>query len=277
MTTECWCGTLDTDYAKHGKSTACDHECLGHLDVTCGGYYAANVHAYESENTPTASAHLGCFEDQKPSVTVSWTSFALSDDSMTQETGKTDRIMVLALSDGDTMTREVCGAECRGRCLKACEECAGNIYFGLHKHPTTLGDATATNTEECAEYVTGVLATGGDIGLFSHDSEHKSFQILTPIGRIRLNHGRLQELPRRDPTGRFDLPKHVTWQMNFAIDHKDLDVSVARGILGETLVPTMDGNGKPIMEGMDSIRGSQEDYRVDPKGHISPETFATDN
>ncbi|CAN0061462.1 unnamed protein product [Ectocarpus sp. 4 AP-2014] len=38
---------------------------------------------------------------------------------------------------------------------------------------------------------------------------------------------------------------------------------MARGILGETVVPTMNGDGKPIMQGMDSIRGSQEDYRVD--------------
>lgn len=49
-----------------------------------------------------------------------------------------------------------------------------------------LGDPTATNPDECAEYV----ATAGESGLFSHDSEHASFQILTPLGTVRLSHGR---------------------------------------------------------------------------------------
>eukprot|EP00903_Cladosiphon_okamuranus_P018942 g17420.t1 len=130
-----------------------------------------------------------------------------------------------------------------------------------------LGDPTATNMDECAEYVAGAMETGGDVGLFSHDSEHTSFQILTPVGRIRLSHGRLHQLPMRDPTDRFDLPDHLTWQMSLAIEHNDLDMGVARGILGETLVPTVDENGRPIMQGMDSIRGSEEDYRVEgPQG-----------
>ena len=33
----------------------------------------------------------------------------------------------------------------------------------------------------------------------------------------------------------------------------------ARGILGETFVPTRDVSGKPIMTGMAAIRGAQED------------------
>ena len=122
-----------------------------------------------------------------------------------------------------------------------------------------LGDPTATNMDECTEYVAKAMAAGGDVDLFSHASEHTSFQILTPFGRIRLSHGRLHQLPMRDPTDRFDLPDHLTWQMNLAIDHHGIDASVARGILGETLVPTRDANGKPIMHGIDSIRGSEED------------------
>eukprot|EP00903_Cladosiphon_okamuranus_P020094 g18456.t1 len=130
-----------------------------------------------------------------------------------------------------------------------------------------LGDPTATNMDECTEYVADAIGTGGETGLFSHDSEHTSFQILTPMGLIRLSHGRLHQLPMRDPTDRFDLPDHLTWQMNLAIDHHDLDERVARGILGETLVPTVDAKGKPIMQGMGSIRGSEEDYRVEgPQG-----------
>ena len=117
-----------------------------------------------------------------------------------------------------------------------------------------LGDPTATNQIECAEYV--AAATGTDADLFAHNSEHTSFQILTPVGKIRLSHGRLHQLPMRDPSGRFDLPDHLAWQMNLATDFLDLD---ATGILGETRVPTLDSKGKPIMDGMGSIRRSQED------------------
>lgn len=53
-----------------------------------------------------------------------------------------------------------------------------------------LGDPTATNPEECEKYVT---MAGIDAGLFAHDSDHASFQILTPIGTVRLSHGRYGE------------------------------------------------------------------------------------
>ena len=49
-----------------------------------------------------------------------------------------------------------------------------------------LGDPTATDMIECIKYV----AAAGESGLFAHDSEHASFQILTPLGVIRLSHGR---------------------------------------------------------------------------------------
>eukprot|EP00903_Cladosiphon_okamuranus_P019705 g18107.t1 len=124
-----------------------------------------------------------------------------------------------------------------------------------------LGDPTVTNMMECAEYVASALG-GGDAGLLAHDSEHASFQIMTPLGKIRLSHGRLHQLPMRDPTDRFDLPDHLTWQMNVAFDHHDIDPRVATGVLGETLVPTLDDENMPIMQGMGSIRGSEEDYRV---------------
>eukprot|EP00903_Cladosiphon_okamuranus_P022788 g20980.t1 len=120
-----------------------------------------------------------------------------------------------------------------------------------------LADPTATNIEECAQYV----AAAGETGLFEHESEHASFQIMTPTGTIRLSHGRLHQIAMRDPTDRFDLPDHLTWQMNVAIDHHDVSID-ATGVLGETVVPTVDANGKYIMKGMDAIRGSQGDYRV---------------
>lgn len=46
--------------------------------------------------------------------------------------------------------------------------------------------------------------------------------------------------------------------MNVAIDHHDMSIN-AMGILGETLVPTVNANGSPIMQGISAIRGTQED------------------
>eukprot|EP00903_Cladosiphon_okamuranus_P020827 g19127.t1 len=145
-----------------------------------------------------------------------------------------------------------------------------------------LGDPTATNPAECAEYIAHAITdvsggSGGDngvdeSGLFSHQSEHASFKIVTPQATIRLTHGKLHQIPMRDPTDTMDLPDHMTWQMNVAIDSNtrdsvvDADGSVipaAKGILGETSVPTVDEDGEPIMDGMESIRGTTEEYRVD--------------
>eukprot|EP00752_Nemacystus_decipiens_P003687 g3397.t1 len=117
-----------------------------------------------------------------------------------------------------------------------------------------LADPTATNVAECTEYV----AAAGTTGLFEHESEHASFQIMTPVGTIRLSHGKLHQLAVRDPTDQFDLPEHLAWQMNVAIDHHDVS-DEATGVLGETVVPTVDANGKYFMKGVDAIRGSQED------------------
>lgn len=119
-----------------------------------------------------------------------------------------------------------------------------------------LGDPTATNMMECSEYV--ARATTKDGGLFAHQSEHASFQISTPTATIRLSHGGLHQLAMRDPTDQYDLPDHRTWQMNMAIDRNNVSRD-ARGILGETFVPTLDNSGHPIMHGIESISGTQED------------------
>ncbi|CAM9646462.1 unnamed protein product [Scytosiphon promiscuus] len=127
-----------------------------------------------------------------------------------------------------------------------------------------LGDTTATNIEECAEYVSQQMAeeaNGLSDGLFAHQSEHALFKIMTPSTTVRLSHGKLHQVAMRDPTDQFDLPDHHTWQMNIAVDPTSLS-SQAEGILGETIVPTLDANGDPIMHGMGAIRGTQADYRV---------------
>ncbi|CAN0240976.1 unnamed protein product [Ectocarpus sp. 12 AP-2014] len=122
-----------------------------------------------------------------------------------------------------------------------------------------LGDPTATNMDECIENMTGARVPVNDDGrLFTHDSEHASFQITTPVRRIRLRHGRLHQLAVRDPTDLFDIPDHITWQTNLAKDYNGVSPDVT-GILGETLVPALDGSGNRITWGVESIRGSKED------------------
>ncbi|CAB1100369.1 unnamed protein product [Ectocarpus sp. CCAP 1310/34] len=119
-----------------------------------------------------------------------------------------------------------------------------------------LGDPTATNMAECTEYVARHIAGGEDGDLFTHQSEHASFQIVTPAAIIRLSHGRLHQIAE------LGLPDHLTWQMNLAVDHKDVSLT-AKGVLGETMVPTRTASGEYIMHGMEAIRGTQEDYHVE--------------
>jgi len=83
-----------------------------------------------------------------------------------------------------------------------------------------LQDPSATNMEECIEYV--VRAELAEGGLFAHQSEHASFQIVTPKVTIRLSHGRLHQVAMRDPTDQYDLPDHLTWQMNIIIEHNEV-------------------------------------------------------
>ena len=50
--------------------------------------------------------------------------------------------------------------------------------------------------------------------------------------------------------------------MNLAIEHQNMSPH-ATGILGETLVPTVDESGNFIMQGMEAIRGKQEDCELE--------------
>lgn len=74
---------------------------------------------------------------------------------------------------------------------------------------------------ECVEYV-AQAEVESEAGVFGHQSEHASFRIVTPEATIRLSHGRLHQIAMRDPTDQYDLPDHLTWQMNMAIDHNDV-------------------------------------------------------
>lgn len=101
-----------------------------------------------------------------------------------------------------------------------------------------------TNAQECMEYVARAEAEGS--GVFAHHSEHASFQIRTPTATVRLSHGRLHQVAMRDPTDQFDLPDHLTWQMNMGLERNSLNRD-ATGVLGETFEPVVDPNGNPVM------------------------------
>lgn len=49
--------------------------------------------------------------------------------------------------------------------------------------------------------------------------------------------------------------------MNLGVEHNDLS-STATGVLGETLVPTLDADGHKIMYGKEAIRGSEDDCEL---------------
>ena len=120
-------------------------------------------------------------------------------------------------------------------------------------------DPSATNPTECKEYVTKAVEHGT---LFAHQSEHVSFQLNTPNLTLRLNHGKLHQLPERDPTNTFDIPDHTTFQMNLGLLGIKRDDTM-QGIIGETSVPTVDEHGAKIMSGLEAIRGQEIDYKVD--------------
>eukprot|EP00904_Undaria_pinnatifida_P008988 jgi/Undpi1/5219/HiC_scaffold_2.g00501.m1 len=120
-------------------------------------------------------------------------------------------------------------------------------------------DPAATNPAECTQYVSSAIQHES---LFAHQSDHVSFQLVTPRLTMRLNHGKLHQLPERDPTDTFDIPDHTTFQMNLGFMGMKGDDKM-QGIIGETAVPTIDEHGAEIMSGLKAIRGEEQDYKVD--------------
>eukprot|EP00903_Cladosiphon_okamuranus_P010581 g10005.t1 len=119
-----------------------------------------------------------------------------------------------------------------------------------------LGGPEVADLVECTEYV-AFATTTGEHGLFAHDSEHASFQIMTPGALIRLSHGRLHRLSMRDLTDEFDLlPERRTWRMDLALEETGFNSDVT-GILGGN-----NARRKPILHGEQPIRGAREEYRV---------------
>ncbi|CAM9267452.1 unnamed protein product, partial [Choristocarpus tenellus] len=132
------------------------------------------------------------------------------------------------------------------------------VQFVMDMDEWILSDVAKTNPVECKVYVENAVQEGT---LFDHQSEHVLFQIVTPTLTLRLNHGKLHQVAMPDPSGRFDLPDHLTYQMNLGFVHADFGL-LPKGILGETTVANVGEDGTPILEGMGAIRGTEEAYRV---------------
>lgn len=58
------------------------------------------------------------------------------------------------------------------------------------------------------------------------------------------------------------LPHLEFWQMDVLVEWYDVNPETVTGMLGETMRPTLDAEGRPIMSGLAALRGEVEDYRV---------------
>ncbi|CAM9558287.1 unnamed protein product [Ectocarpus sp. 12 AP-2014] len=114
---ECWCGSASVDYALHGESTDCTYACAGDDDQTCGGFDAANVYRYYTDESTPTSSFIGCYQDESDA-----------------------RIMELALTDSSSMTKEICEAEC-----------TGNTYFGMQYGKECFCGGSSTDLLEHGE------------------------------------------------------------------------------------------------------------------------------
>lgn len=117
-------------------------------------------------------------------------------------------------------------------------------------------DPHKTNADECREYAARGEAQSA---LFTHQSEHTSMQIASPHLSLRISHGKVHQLPMRDPTDRYDLPDHTAFQMNLVFEDVRLGPD-PQGLVGETITPVLDAEGTPVMQGLDAIRGAESDY-----------------
>ncbi|CAM9956123.1 unnamed protein product, partial [Discosporangium mesarthrocarpum] len=104
-----------------------------------------------------------------------------------------------------------------------------------------LEDPDITTFPECQDYV--MRATSGD-SLFSYQSPHVSFQIVTPSLSLRISHGLHNHPLALDLAAGSgsDIPGHTTYEMDLELGMFGYGKSPA-GILGETVAPTRDGEG----------------------------------
>ncbi|CAN0252997.1 unnamed protein product [Scytosiphon promiscuus] len=95
-----------------------------------------------------------------------------------------------------------------------------------------------------------------------HDhGNHVVFRIETPSFAARLHVGTNHQGGEVIPDGR-TLPELEFWQMDLHLEWAAVDHAKVEGILGGTVRPVVDADGKLVMRGLDAIRGNIEDYRV---------------
>lgn len=92
-------------------------------------------------------------------------------------------------------------------------------------------------------------------------SNHVVFRIEMPNLSVRLHIGTNYQGGKIIPDGR-TLPELDFWQMNVHVEWLDVDVQTVSGILGGTMRPVLDAEGKAVMRGPGAIHGEIQDYRV---------------
>lgn len=113
----------------------------------------------------------------------------------------------------------------------------------------------AAAPEWCTAYVS-------NRGLADVQSNQAFFRIVTLGAVIRfgvgVNHRRGA---KKDRHGR-ELPELDFWQGSVGLTGVSFDHENMSGMLGETARPVVDGDGQEILEGIEALRGTVEDYRV---------------
>lgn len=71
------------------------------------------------------------------------------------------------------------------------------------------------------------------------------------------------------------LPELEFWQTGVHLEWFNLNADTVTGLLGETIRPTLDVEGHPIMSGIDATRGEVDDYRA--SGPLEPDSNASDD
>lgn len=98
-------------------------------------------------------------------------------------------------------------------------------------------------------------------GLNHVQSDHAVFRIDTPAVGVRLNVGINHQYEGEYNWDGRVLPDLDFWQMDVGLEGLVLEDTLS-GILGETVRPVVDAEGREVMDGLGAIRGTVEDYTV---------------
>lgn len=152
-----------------------------------------------------------------------------------------------------------------------CREFGGTIAWGI-MYSEMLQRERQLATQTFEEWVVSSLSNAAapewcalyvsTRGLTHVQSKQSMLKIVTPHAVVRfgigVNHRRGGKIDRH---GR-ELPELDFWQGAVGLEGVSHVSEQISGMLGETARPVVDDNGHEIMEGLEALRGSIEDYRV---------------